>query len=1122
MSGSDDTTLGVNLRVETEQALAELHAFLEQGRKLFQKNAKTMKLDEESGRFARELIKQGNTYQRSIKVRLQLERDLARGQGAAQSSASKAAVATYKRMLAEKKAADAAAAAHSKAVAASLAAEQRANEARMLASLRRQADAFERIEAEKTAIAKAAEAARLQRHGDQFRAGVARQYAAMRGQTAERATRLRFQQEYQQLIFDTRDSLPAAIEKEAKRVKEATKESNRELEKRAKERAAAIAKYVAAAKHTANRMWQGAAMVGGGIRDLAMGGLGFAKATGLRSIGTSLHRGVAQAANSMGRFLGTTLRTGQAVHSVWLGLNKWVGRLYMAQRMAWTLRGTFDAIVAPLRLITDVSSQFEEMRIQLSGMFNAMQGPGAQWGDSFAAATKAIDYIAMKAALLPGEAEDYNRALKLASVGMAQHGITNTLKQAEFVARFSGTMQGMGETGTQVAADLQSMMMATVTKRTRSFKLLRGFMYDDAGKRLGTTKAYTAATPEERVQAIENALAHFKPMLDNYSHTMSAQVGTLKTHLQILVRGAGYHVFDGIVTGLEHVNGWLDANADKIVVVGQRVFSALGAAGRRAGEAAQAILTPVQQLAQAVGGRLSGQVGIADSLLGRARGMGMAGALGQAGGVMAPFGGAGAFSSMAQLLGFVDGLTRNAKGLHDFMGQIVVVFRRLRTMGEAAGQFFYRVGYVFADIVKTTFGGLAQRVDEWTAPVVTAFKDTATWIESFWTRHKATLSRLASTFADVATAVGGIFLSAIREVAHALDGNLVTVVDAATSALHWLYDGAVGVYKTFSAIVRDFSGFWHSLKVAAGLEDDPAESPFNAIVEQARAMVLQANPSLNAVEADDRVYSAIRMQLGDLMANLSAVERNMQIIAQDPDAAAAAKGYDRLAVNGAMPENVRQVIKAAYEAERYMAQARKSPYAGGIASRLNVVGDDARNFLDRASDDGDFSPKTWLAGALREVSKQQATLETMNKGRTVDRGQLPPSLPSWDEWKRVRELERVASEKSRALQSEIASAGDSAVGWFRNVGSFFNALFSFNLTDLVSGRELNLSVKDAMKKPKGGGGTTFDFRGSRFNIEQKFAEGFDPDRIATAFSRDIGELAERRTQSNLTGMLGLR
>lgn len=50
----------------------------------------------------------------------------------------------------------------------------------------------------------------------------------------------------------------------------------------------------------------------------------------------------------------------------------------------------------------------------------------------------------------------------------------------------------------------------------------------------------------------------------------------------------------------------------------------------------------------------------------------------------------------------------------------------------------------------------------------------------------------------------------------------------------------------------------------------------------------------------------------------------------------------------------------------------------------------------------------------------------------------------------------------------------------------------------------------------------FDFRGSRFDIMQNFAEGFDPDRIAVAFSNDLGALGERRLQSGLAPAFSAR
>ncbi len=50
----------------------------------------------------------------------------------------------------------------------------------------------------------------------------------------------------------------------------------------------------------------------------------------------------------------------------------------------------------------------------------------------------------------------------------------------------------------------------------------------------------------------------------------------------------------------------------------------------------------------------------------------------------------------------------------------------------------------------------------------------------------------------------------------------------------------------------------------------------------------------------------------------------------------------------------------------------------------------------------------------------------------------------------------------------------------------------------------------------------FDFRGSRFDIKQAFAEGFDADRIADVFTHDIGALGERKLQSGLAPLFSVR
>lgn len=63
----------------------------------------------------------------------------------------------------------------------------------------------------------------------------------------------------------------------------------------------------------------------------------------------------------------------------------------------------------------------------------------------------------------------------------------------------------------------------------------------------------------------------------------------------------------------------------------------------------------------------------------------------------------------------------------------------------------------------------------------------------------------------------------------------------------------------------------------------------------------------------------------------------------------------------------------------------------------------------------------------------------------------------------------------------------------------------------------SMATPDARSAPP-----NFDFRGSKFDIKQNFAEGFDPDRIAVAFANDLAGLADRRVQSGLAPLFSAR
>jgi hypothetical protein len=98
-------------------------------------------------------------------------------------------------------------------------------------------------------------------------------------------------------------------------------------------------------------------------------------------------------------------------------------------------------------------------------------------------------------------------------------------------------------------------------------------------------------------------------------------------------------------------------------------------------------------------------------------------------------------------------------------------------------------------------------------------------------------------------------------------------------------------------------------------------------------------------------------------------------------------------------------------------------------------------------------------------------------------------------------------------------------GMTKGALSSLSAFKRYDLFDVVlQGRDkmdkrldkINVKATEVAKVDK----PDFDFRGSKFDIKQEFAEGFDPDRIAAVFSNDLAKLGERRLQSGLSPIFG--
>ena len=154
----------------------------------------------------------------------------------------------------------------------------------------------------------------------------------------------------------------------------------------------------------------------------------------------------------------------------------------------------------------------------------------------------------------------------------------------------------------------------------------------------------------------------------------------------------------------------------------------------------------------------------------------------------------------------------------------------------------------------------------------------------------------------------------------------------------------------------------------------------------------------------------------------------------------------------------------------------------------------------------------WLADAIADVAS--AIMDAVNwiveavkyVGRMIALG-----------WEALKNPTQIGEIFKRGVAAEIVYAQDQA-----------NAKAIKSWDDAIA--KANKQVAGVLGK-KGDGtpdgrppGTTNDFRGSHFDIRQNFAEGFDPDRVAAAFSSDLAKLGDRKVQSGLSPLYaaGLR
>jgi len=122
---------------------------------------------------------------------------------------------------------------------------------------------------------------------------------------------------------------------------------------------------------------------------------------------------------------------------------------------------------------------------------------------------------------------------------------------------------------------------------------------------------------------------------------------------------------------------------------------------------------------------------------------------------------------------------------------------------------------------------------------------------------------------------------------------------------------------------------------------------------------------------------------------------------------------------------------------------------------------------------------------------------------------------------------KVAADAVNVTEKQYADALIATSGGLSTFSGFLSAIpTEADMVKMIADMKAHPDAT-AAKKPKvpsnrGGSKTVQDFRYSRFDIMQKFAEGFDPDRVANAFASDLEAISDKKLSSGVAPLFSLR
>jgi len=824
-------------------------------------------------------------------------------------------------------------------------------------------------------------------------------------------------------------------------------------------------------------------------------------------------------------------------------LREFAGNLYLVERFGFMMNTAGRAVATPFAAAVRNSAMLEEQTMGIAVHLGAYaKDQNASFSELFLSAQRAATYMRDQAAKFPGEADDYIEIVRQTTSQQASVGV-NDMKQLLDNSINTGIVAILNGIDVQQGGrDLARMLEGRASQRERLFNVLRPKMRGASGGQI-TAEEYNKLTGVQRAEKAFSAMKPYLRFVDEYEKTFGAQSGAFKSNVRIAAERGFKPFFEYLVGGMTKVNKWLTTNMDKIAAVGQslsrklvNLVSAIGGAARswykrsaapymaqiagnvRAGALAASARRRVafmggSEYARDMGELLRGRasqrnrvfthLGVRDSsgkrlssaqfnaLSVAQRAQLVTRAANRGGGTIAEHvsGAMAGGGPLTQRLGqILTPLTGFARAINGFTGALGVASGPLRVFGAAVSNFANTISLAVG-----FFEGLTGDTRQLSG-VIQGARD-------LWGAMTKVGGQVADIFRKVGFYVGDIFAGLLEETMP----HLTAAFEWFSGFLDQMKAGLGPFFTTMKPLVLDLaSGF---VKLVKGIWEyvEPSIRKFGEWF---------ARDGSQLTDYIGDVISGLIEGLGYLAyAVMQAVNSIMGIVktvggifgwgttaAVERDAAAASE-IARLINGGALPHCMQPA-----PAGRGATEARKMEWAKNRSLATSKLGADGQavadvviqavNEANRAKAKG--GQAAYQNSLIRSADVLRVKQKLMEDSSAVFRAEaLNAALSFGENWDKHR-AERRTSDNAWGKAKQWSIFGKKIKADVQEKGIIDTKLAGGGVTT-----------------PEKRGGNNFDFRGSRFTIEQKFDPDFDPDRIAVAMTEQIGVLATRKTTSTL-------